>query len=78
MIDLLSNQVDAGTQDVTGREEDDNTQWIEGGKHRVHPVSSLRVAPQDAENISEVTSTQQGEAQLLRWVVVWPEDGFHQ
>lgn len=47
VIDLLSKQVDAGTQDVTGREEDDDTQWVEGGKHGVHPVSSLRVVPQD-------------------------------
>lgn len=61
MIDLLSKQVDAGTQDVTGREEDDNTQRVEGGKHRVHPASGLRVAPQDTDNVDKVTSTQQGE-----------------
>lgn len=47
VIDLLSKQVDASTQDVTGREEDDNTQCVEGGEHRVHPASGLRVAPQD-------------------------------
>lgn len=47
VIDLLSKQVDACAQEVSGREEENNTQRAEGGKHGVHPVSSLDVAPQD-------------------------------
>lgn len=78
VIDLLSKQVDACAQEVSGREEENNTQRAEGGKHGVHPVSSLDVAPQDPDNVGKVTSTQQGESCLLRWIVVWSENGFNQ